>query len=276
MQEAEESGMAARWNDRVRKRGTLLVYPHDSISSSSLWKDVYGKAISTFNTLSGSHSLGVTLSTATTAPTGNDKGGTDIMVSAASGKIPKGIPGVSKKTQSFDGQGLHGHTTVAKMVYGADPVIFNCFVFLPTDPQVGGPDSKRQIGQPVALCILVHEFIHCCGLSNADHVVGKTGIFCYPGEVLEGRTAREDRFKAWGTTGTPMPPITINDDTVKLIRPLWSSPSPPAHKPRPKKTGRNNRSTIGLDHRLAIDGVTNNMENRRASWRKPGPHGTDV
>ena len=270
--------MASRWIDRVRERGTLTVYKHESMTGQ-LWRGLFAQGISDFNALSQRHRLGVRLVTSEEQPTERRHGGADIMVSASDGDIPNGYPG-SSQTRSFDGTGLHGYTAMLSISYGSgSPSVLKCFVHVPTNPQVRvGATRQRQGGRPVALCILVHEFIHCCGLSNADHVpLGTgTGIFCGRGDIVQGQTPEQDGMRPWGTSANPMPPINLDQSTANTIRSLWRTPSSSEQQPAsPARDGRQGRRSLGRDVTYAslTSPAASNRQIFGRSWRSPGPQG---
>ena len=59
--------MAMPWINRVKQRGTLLVYPDGSLATGN-WRSIFNQAITQFNTISRRYQLRVTLEQSSEPP----------------------------------------------------------------------------------------------------------------------------------------------------------------------------------------------------------------
>lgn len=138
------------------------------------------------------------------------------------------IVGVSGGSASFNWAGqpyriemnpnrLHGKTF--KPPPGDGPVA-KAFVFLPAEPQMILPRSSRPTGVHVRRLILLHEFVHCTGLSDTDHSVDD--IFNgYPDHQI-GDTPDGDRVGFMGHDGpVTFPPYFLSASTAAKIQRIW-------------------------------------------------------
>lgn len=122
-------------------------------------------------------------------------------------------------TKTFDGKALKGHTSL--IWREGDPTIEKAFVFLPSDPQIQVANFKqRTAGINVLKAMLVHEFIHACGLENADHSTDDI-FYGYPNHTY-GSTPNGDKL---GITKNGnyvwFPPFFLSPATVGKIQSLW-------------------------------------------------------
>jgi len=88
-------------------------------------------------------------------------------------------------------------------------VVEKAFIFLPQQPKASVPGGLRPAGTNVMKVILVHEFIHACGLE--DHTKGD--VFQDIPNV-EGDSVKAGNIK--------MPPIFISGATATRIKDLWA------------------------------------------------------
>jgi hypothetical protein len=198
------------WFKRFQKAGTLEVFV--GANFTGMWTTALADAIKEFNQLMSSNGVKLTLTT----PTGATETGAQVVVQTANGKATPNY-GSQPKPRPFDGNGLHGLTVPFADHNG---VLEKAFVFVPTTPRVDPRNSKsREVGQAVRSFILVHEFIHAAGLSNHEHT--NDDCMCYPGEIVKGATAADDRVQPWGGLGKPMPPCTLIAKTVANLKKAW-------------------------------------------------------
>jgi len=201
--------MSTQWEDSIRKSGQLSVSFNSQIQNS-VWGKVVKKSINEFNRLSRRHRLGVRLvkSTATNA---------NVIVNLADGTASFSYDN-TEHTISLPGGGLQGHTSLLSR----SGKMFQSYVFLPSDPQINTPDGTRGVGNGVKLVIAVHEFIHCCGLSNAEH--SRDDIFTGHPSVDMGSTPSKDvvviHAKGKRRRRTA-PPLFLRTTTVSRVRALW-------------------------------------------------------
>ena len=146
-----------------------------------------------------------------------DENKAQIVVDAVKNQASFSYGGASY-SKDFDGTGMHGLTVPV-----ADPAtaaLERAYVFVPATPRVDRTDKKsREAGAEVRRFILVHEFIHAAGLSNAEHTL--EDVFCYPAEIVQGDKAQNDRLQPWGGLGKPMPPYTITAKTIANLKKAW-------------------------------------------------------
>jgi hypothetical protein len=229
---------------------------------SGIWRGVFDRALAEFNQLARQHRLGVTLTPSAERPAPRGRAGADVMVSTTAS------------------QGLHGHAQHAIYVLGSVRRVLKCFVTVPNAPHRQNPSGGRTpTGAEVCLCILVHEFVHCCGLTNDDHSPTTPSIFFSHQNVIAGSTPAEDRFDSfrYGSDDLPlgMPPIILDDGSAALVRQLWI---PSAAQPAsPPESEPQSRGPIGLDTRYAAFDTSSErpmLSPQQGQYRVPGPAGT--
>jgi hypothetical protein len=198
--------MGTSWISSVKQRRSLSLY----VTAAGIWTDVLREAIADFNRLR----VGVTLRTSGDAPT--DGGGADVAVSSGDGSIRASYGGATD-SGSFDGSTLHGKT----LLFSGGGGIEKAFVFLPARPLINTPQGQRAVGSGVMKVIAAHEFVHACGLSNADH--SNDDLFMGYPSVDYGSASAQDRVtvSAGGRT-IRMPPLVLSRATVSKIGGLWT------------------------------------------------------
>jgi hypothetical protein len=113
------------------------------------------------------------------------------------------------------------------------------FIFVPETPMVDalmkagpGPDDfksmPRAAGSGIRLFIAVHEFIHACGLSNAEHTVmgPDADVFTNHPDPHSGPYDKPEQDKILLHLAAPKPnvfspPIFIKKKVADLIRNNW-------------------------------------------------------
>jgi hypothetical protein len=111
-------------------------------------------------------------------------------------------------SDSLNGNGLHGLTTPAIRSTSVDE-IEKAFIFVPIEPKANTPQGLRPAGMNIMKVILVHEFIHACGLGKHSQ-----------DDVFEGvHTIDGDRIRVGKAS---MPPIFLSGATVQRIKDLWA------------------------------------------------------
>jgi hypothetical protein len=207
--------MSYPWADRVRQRGRLSVYI--AMGVARVWDNILRNAIREFNVLSRSEMLGVFLTQTTVAPAVLGNGGADVSVATANGQISCTYESVTR-TSHFDGSRIHGIT----LQYQIDNKIEKAFIFLPDAPMVNTPRGVRAVGAGVMKIIAVHEFVHACGLSNAEH--STDDLFQASPQVDPGITAAGDRVRIEsGGNMRWMPPLVLSQTTARLIQRVWQT-----------------------------------------------------
>jgi hypothetical protein len=224
----------------------------NSAISGSAWARVAPRAVSEFNRLSRRHRLGVRLTVI-------DGGVANIIVNTADGSASFSI-GSQTHTVTLAGNALQGHTSNLSR----SGVMFQSYVFLPSQPQVNTPGGRRPVGDGVKLVIAVHEFIHSCGLSNSEH--SSDDIFTGFPSVDYGATPNRDTvvIQASGQRRRTAPPLFLGTTTISRVRRLWG-------------TQRSSETTGGERTSATRSGIMSGMANRSGDVhgvrRRPGPAG---
>jgi hypothetical protein len=199
--------MAKPWIDSVKKAGKLTVF--NSIGGK--WSSLFQTSFDEFNKLLKGSGLSLTFEKAADAKTAN------VVVQTSDGPATFEFEGNSY-SKEFSGKGLHGYT--GQIYRPDDPKIEKAFVFLPNTPQMNTPKGQRPTGINVMKCILIHEFIHACGLENNDH--SKDDIFNGFPQTNYGNKPDDDKI---GITKDGnyvwFPPIFLSSSTVGKIKALW-------------------------------------------------------
>lgn len=201
--------MPTSWNDAVRQTGQLSVRFNAQIRNSSVWKSVAQSSINQFNRLSRRYRLGVKL-VATTASSAN------VIVNLVNGKTSFSYDN-NQHTVSLSGKGLHGLT----YKLNRSGRIVQAYVFLPSGPQISIPAGQRGVGNGIKLVIAVHEFIHCCGLSESEH--SNNDIFVANPSTDYGSTPQRDVVVIQAKRGRQRkaPPLFLGSTTASHIRAVW-------------------------------------------------------
>ena len=184
------------WMDDIKARKVLTVFATDAVKQDNVWFQVFKDSVAEFNRLSSSLKLGVTLSSPADVkpPDPVGEGGAEVQFDFGDGQLQFTMQGdkitVMEDTKegeppkplNFSPTALHGFTALARVSFVKDAPgkIRRAFVFVPPTPMVNavrkvgpGPDdfrdAQRPAGPGIRKFITVHEFIHACGLSNAEH-----------------------------------------------------------------------------------------------------------
>ncbi len=203
--------MADPWLDSVKRSGRLSVYAGASLRGT--WATAFRDAISGFNGLSRAHRLGVTLSASSDPPP--DSGGAHVGVEAANGRISFTYAR-TRASDVLNGSRMHGRTFL--FVVGGK--VEKAAVFLPSTPLVNTPRGRRPVGAFVMKFIAVHELVHACGLTDADH--SKDDLFHGSPHVDHGDTPLLDKVRIdFRGRRIVMPPLILSS-SVGRIRGVWA------------------------------------------------------
>jgi hypothetical protein len=209
-----EEYMAKAWINSVQGSGQLTVFAGPGFTGG-MWATVLKDAIVAFNNLMTAK--GVKLKLATTTKKPSESGGADINLEAVASKASFSYGGM-EDSRKFDGNGLHGSTVLVEIANSnKSSGIEKAFVFVPQTPRKA--TKGREVGAKVREFILVHEFVHAAGLSNADHT--SEDVLCSPAELHEGRIPADDRLHPWGVPDGNMPPYVLSNKTVKKLQSVW-------------------------------------------------------
>jgi hypothetical protein len=231
--------MPTLWDDRIKKRNpkqlTIFVAPN----LNKLWRRAFDEALKTFNQLSATHQLGVTMAESQAPPDPNGDGGADVQFDVGSGDLTFTALGQTNVIKGYSGTSMHGKTQPVSLKFGNQPErIQKAFVFVPATPMITaamqvGRDKfnhvQREAGHGIKHFIAAHELIHVCGLLNADHT--KFGpdadLFIEQPQPDAGPFAKpeEDRLALYLTSppkpNVYSPPIFLKKATVDLIKQNW-------------------------------------------------------
>jgi predicted Zn-dependent protease len=177
------------WVKSIRNRGTLEVF-----NKASAWSDAVELAISSFNQLS----FGVKLKAV------DQERKADVVLLLATGSTHYSNYGARAQTRSdFKDDKLHGQTTT--MADEQTRELMFAVIFLPGKL----PDASKQQKQ----IVVVHEFIHACGMIAHDNV----GIM--NGQMVMEKDGLVELLKDKGSK--PMPPIRVGAKTLAVMQTLW-------------------------------------------------------
>ena len=181
--------MASRWIKGIRNKKQLKVY-----DKAAAWSSEVSTAIASFNTLP----FGVTLVKTATEKKAN------IVVILAAGAAEYNFSGAVAKTgASFKSDGLHGLTSKFSDEKTKEHLF--AVIFLPGNAKT--PTKKQKE------VVIVHEFIHACGMDEHDTVGIMFGAMAKEGGGL---------IEFMKTKGAkPMPPIRVGAKTLSVMRKLW-------------------------------------------------------
>lgn len=184
------------WMDDIKARKVLTIFATDAVKKDNVWFQVFKDSVAEFNRLSNSLKLGVTFSSPSDvkAPDPVGEGGAEVQFDFGNGLLQFEMQGdkitVMEDTKegeppkplNFSPTALHGFTALARVSFVKDTPgkVRRAFIFVPPTPMVNavrkvgpGPDdfrdAQRPAGPGIRKFITVHEFIHACGLSNAEH-----------------------------------------------------------------------------------------------------------
>jgi len=185
--------MPAQWLKRIRRTGQLTFF-----NKASGWTVPIEAAVKSFNTLS----LGVQVVAERT-----EKAANVVLVLANGPGIKYKYYGDTAETQQdFVGDRLHGQT--ATLADSKEPKeIFFAVIFLPGKLAKATKSQKEMV--------VVHEFIHACGLNDWHDTVG----LMFP-DMQEQGGGLIEYLPEKGAK--PMPPIRLGSKTVCKVKMLWS------------------------------------------------------
>ena len=175
------------WPDRIRRTGELKVFPGSSFTGS-VWAADFDKAIATINQLL-KDKVGIAFKKA------DQEAGSDIVA------------------ETVSGSGLHGKSELAVIGSGDRERLGSVKMRVPATPQIG----QVAAGQPVRLHILVHELVHCIGLTNCAH--SKDDVFIARPVISVGGTVGGKVLPLDGSGSIPAPKLGAN--TITKIKKAW-------------------------------------------------------
>ena len=178
------------WPDRIRRTGELKVFPGSSFTGS-VWAPDLDKAITTINQLL-KDKIGLAFKKA------DKEAGSEVVA------------------ETVSGSGLHGKSELATMGSGDRERLGSVKMRVPATPQISGVDA----GQPVRLHILVHELIHCIGLTNCAH--SNDDVFIARLVISVGGTVGGKVLPRDGSGSVPRPKLGAN--TIMKIKKAWEIP----------------------------------------------------
>jgi len=166
------------WPERVRRAGELKIFPGPSFTPS-VWVNDLDTAITTINELLKQNGVYLAFRKA------------------------DGAAGSPIVAETYPGSGLHGSAVQTVVDSRSGPSMSSVKLRVPATPKIG----RAEAGQAMRLHILVHELVHCIGLSNCAHsnddvfigtlVIDSSGTV--PPPKLGGHTISRIK-KAWPET----------------------------------------------------------------------------
>lgn len=200
--------MPRPWIDSVKNARSLTV--RNNIGAGN-WSSLFSRGLGEINRLLSSASLNITFREAAADASA------DVVVAVGNGPITYTHDNTTF-TRQFDGKRLHGYTGLAGRE--GSELIEKAFVFLPSAPEMHAPSGSRRTGILVMTLILVHEFVHCCGLTDEDH--SPDDIFNGNPTTNPGSRPDRDRVGIMGSNGYVwFPPFFLSNSTVGKIQSVW-------------------------------------------------------
>jgi hypothetical protein len=123
--------------------------------------------------------------------------------------------------------GARGDTQTAPSPSAGGRIV-QAFICVDPSPQVSGLASvQRDAGDPILLVVLVHEFIHACGLSGTTNFLSHTSmgdpdLFVAVLSDVVGRDPADDKEDVG--SGKLVPSLFLANETVNRIKALWLVP----------------------------------------------------
>jgi hypothetical protein len=204
------------------------------------WRRAFDDALKTFNRLSTTHQLGVTMAESNTPPDPDGDGGADVQFDMGKGDLTYTALGQTTVIKGYAGTSMHGNTQlVALQGSSQSQRIQKAFVFVPETPMIGAlmpagrgkfNQVQREAGHGVKHFIAAHELIHVCGLRNGDHTHfgPNADLFVEQPQPDAGPFSKpdEDQLLLYLATAPKpnvfFPPIFLDKVTIDLIRQNWS------------------------------------------------------
>jgi hypothetical protein len=180
------------WPDRIRRTGELKVFPGPGFSGS-VWGTDLDRAIVAINQLLKDKCVSLVFRRS------DAEAGTQITA------------------ETMPGTGLHGSAVLSLVGSGDRERLGSLKIRLPATPQIKGVD----VGPSVRLHILVHELIHCIGLTNAAH--SSDDVFISKLVISVGGTVNGKTLPADGSGSVP--PLKLGAKTITNIKKAWELPA---------------------------------------------------
>jgi hypothetical protein len=226
--------MATSWIDTVKNTKQLTVFATGNVTQRA-WASVFTNALQEFNRLSTTMKLGVTLTQTTTPPDMGGLGGANVSFDTLAGKVTDTYQG-TQFSVSIIGTGMSGETknVMTEAKNGVRQI--KAFIYVPSAPSInvplGGKPIQRGVGDPVKLVIAVHELLHACGLSNADHSPSTDpDVFISQPQPSPGaaKKPQDDKLELRPSPQLLLaPPIFLTARTADLIRGIWKEAQSPS------------------------------------------------
>jgi len=89
--------------------------------------------------------------------------------------------------------------------------------------------AMREAGDPIKLVILVHEFIHACGLHEHTSLRDPDLFIAVLSDVPDVDPAKDQEDVG---SGKKVPPLFLANETVTRLKMLWLIPDLVLHFPR--------------------------------------------
>lgn len=203
---------AMSWIDAVKRSKKLRVYAGEL---EGTWAKIASDSVRDFNALSELFSLGVKLVLISAKDHGAEPA--QVLVTSGNGEVEL-VHDRTTYAGKFDGSRMHGLTLLAHR----QQQIELAKIILPSQPLVNTPNGQRDVGLAVKKVILLHEFIHACGLTNSEH--STEGLFQANPSVDIGDTPSGDKVRRSARPGRVqyMPPFVVSEDTKGHVKRLWN------------------------------------------------------
>ena len=178
-----------RWPERIRAKGELKLCPRASFKGSK-WAADLDQGIKLMNGMLSDKSINLTFIKVDT------ENGAHITV------------------ETFAGAGMHGKTALETQGDGEKLRLDWARLKLPASPKINGDPKGVDVGAPLRMHILVHELVHCIGLTNDEHT--DSNVFTKSLVITIGTNQPAN--------GSASVPAIKLGPAVDLIRQAWDLP----------------------------------------------------
>ena len=188
--------MARRWIEEVRQRGQLSIYA----VPNTVWDDAYRRAFILFNLFSVARDIGVVFTPGNSPPNPNG-------------------PGADVEFNTYPSNVFEeGHTTFSRRSGDPPDRMAAAFIKVPDNPQTLGK-NPRGIGEEPKVLMVAHEFVHACGLDDAEHTPDHDPDVFSTGWTADFDNGPLEDHVHLGQTKAP--PFVFSLRTAQLIRKNW-------------------------------------------------------
>ncbi len=198
--------MTKRWSESVRGSGRLRVWAGGTASGG--WAVALERAVKEFNRAAHARKLALRF---------------ELTTREAEAEVTFGVGSRDQFASA-----THGTTELSSQE--SDGTIVKADILVHPSPQVrvfrkkaGSKDYEevsREAGENIRVVIIVHEFVHACGLENHSNNESPD-VFYSPLEPNAGDRPQGDFMKVPIVKGIRLPPVVLSAQTAHRLREVW-------------------------------------------------------